>query len=76
MKTPPVANFDALPDSAYLRQERLIPDLVPFSSATLWRKVADGTFPKPIKLSERITAWRVGDVRAFLTAQAEAAEAK
>ncbi len=46
------------------------PGLVPFSSATLWRKVKAGDFPAPTKLSERVTAWRVEDVRQWLDAQA------
>ena len=28
------------------------------SPTTVWRKVKDGTFVKPLKLSEGITAWR------------------
>jgi prophage regulatory protein len=44
--------------------------IVPFSSATLWRKVKGGEFPAPAKLSERVTAWRVEDVRQWLDAQA------
>lgn len=28
----------------------------------IWACVADGTFPKPIKVSSRITAWRGQDV--------------
>lgn len=59
------ANFK-LPESQYIRQSQLIPFIVPFSSATLWRKVSDGTFPKPQKLSERITAWRTDDIREWL----------
>jgi hypothetical protein len=47
----------------------LIPAPVPFSSATLWRRVKAGTFPKPVKLSERVTAWRVEDIRQWLDAQ-------
>ncbi len=31
---------------------------LPFSAPTLWRKVKAGTFPKPIKLSDRVTAWK------------------
>lgn len=46
-----------------------VPAPVPFSSATLWRKVKAGEFPKPIKLGERITAWRVGDVRKWIDVQ-------
>ncbi|MNT58144.1 Prophage CP4-57 regulatory protein (AlpA) [compost metagenome] len=72
--------FDALPDSAFIREAQLVqspkrPDVpapMPFSAPTLWRKVKAGTFPKPIKLSERVTAWKVGDVRAWIKAQTEA----
>lgn len=46
----------------YLRQSELIPTVVPFSPATLWRKVKKGEFPAPVKLSKRITAWRREDV--------------
>jgi predicted DNA-binding transcriptional regulator AlpA len=70
--------FDALPDSAYIRESQLVlspkrpetPAPLPFSAPTLWRKVKAGTFPKPVKLSERVTAWNVGSVRAWMTAQA------
>ena len=72
--------FDALPDSAYIRESQLVqspkrpdsPAPLPFSAPTLWRKVKAGTFPKPIKLSERVTAFKVGEVRAWMTAQATA----
>ena len=72
--------FDALPDSAFIRESQLVqspkrpntPAPLPFSAPTLWRKVKAGTFPKPIKLSERVTAWNVGTVRAWMTAQATA----
>jgi hypothetical protein len=47
-----------------------LPGILPWSSATLWRKVGRGEFPAPIKLSEKITAWRVEDIRAWLDAQA------
>lgn len=56
----------SLPSSGYLREAQLIPTIIPFSSATLWRKVKAGDFPKPVKLSTRITAWRVEDVRAWM----------
>ena len=72
--------FDALPDSAYIRESQLVqspkrpetPAPLPFSAPTLWRKVKAGTFPAPVKLSERVTAWNVGTVRAWMTAQATA----
>lgn len=40
--------------------------LVPFSAPTLWRRVRAGEFPKPVKISDRVTAWRVEDVRAWM----------
>lgn len=61
--------FDDLPDTGYLRQAQLIPNVVPISSATLWRKCKAGEFPKPRKLSLRVTAWNVGEVRAWLKSQ-------
>lgn len=72
--------FDALPDSAFIRESQLVispkrpdnPAPLPFSAPTLWRKVAAGTFPKPIKLSQRVTCWNVGAVRAWMTAQTQA----
>lgn len=59
------STFDDLPDSAFIRQRELL-KIVPFSSATLWRKVKVGDFPKPVKFSFRITAFNVGAVRQFL----------
>lgn len=66
-----------LPQTGFVRLPLLIgdkktgiPGLVPFSPSTLWRRVAAGTFPKPIKLSERVTAWKAEDIRAWLDQQA------
>ena len=61
--------FDKLPDLALIRQRDLTAGILPFSGATLWRRVKDGTFPKPLKLEGNITAWRVGEVRQWLEAQ-------
>jgi prophage regulatory protein len=58
--------YGAMPATGYMRQSQLIPAIFPFSSATLWRKVKAGTFPKPVKLAPRITAWRVEDIRVVL----------
>ncbi|MCP5113093.1 MAG: AlpA family phage regulatory protein [bacterium] len=64
--------FDELPAIGFVRQSQLIPTIVPFSSATLWRKVKAGTFPAPVKLSARVTAWRVEDVREWMRSRTAA----
>ena len=56
--------FDQLPDCAFVRLETMVREgLIPFSSATLWRKCKNRTFPPPIKISTGVTAWRLGDLR-------------
>lgn len=72
MTNPTASTFDNLPASGFIRQAQLIPTVVPFSSATLWRKCKAGTFPKPHKISDRVTCWKVGDVRAWMNAQSAA----
>jgi prophage regulatory protein len=37
----------------------------PVSRATIWRWVAAGHFPKPVKLSAGVTAWDNADLDAF-----------
>lgn len=58
-----------LPAEGFVRQAALIPHVVPFSPATLWRKVKSKDLPAPVKLSARITAWRVQDIREWLQRQ-------
>jgi predicted DNA-binding transcriptional regulator AlpA len=65
--TKTIESYGVLPATGYMRQSQLIPAIFPFSPATLWRKVKEGSFPKPIKLAPRITAWRVEDIRELLT---------
>lgn len=61
-------NFQVLPDSALVRQRDLL-SVLPFSAATLWRRVKAKEFPGPIKVDQSITAWRWGDVRGWLESQ-------
>lgn len=61
--------YGELPAAGFVRLSNLIPSVIPVSHSTLWRRVRDGEFPAPVKLSPRVTAWRVEDVRAWLDAQ-------
>lgn len=58
-------HFDVLPDSSYVRS-RVVQGLLDCSRATVHRRVADGTLPKPIHLSPGTAAFRVGDLRKAL----------
>ena len=62
----PESSCSGLPPTGFVRQAQLIPGVLPFSSATLWRKVRDRTFPTPVRLSARVTAWPVAEVRRWL----------
>ena len=63
----PSTDFDELPDDALIRLSLLLAfSLIPFSTSTLWRRVRANTFPKPIRISPQVTAWRVGDIRVWL----------
>jgi len=63
-----LANFDAMPDSAYIRLP-VMRGLYGVSSASIWRMCKAGTL-LPHKLTPRTTAWNVGQVRAALAAKA------
>ncbi|EKN4881646.1 AlpA family phage regulatory protein [Yersinia enterocolitica] len=58
----------SLPAAGFVRQKALMPCL-PFSPATLWRRVSAGTFPKPVKISTRITAWKVDEIWEWIESQ-------
>lgn len=36
--------------------------LLPMGESTIWDRVRAGDFPQPVKLTERITAWRIEDI--------------
>lgn len=68
----PGVDFDALPDSAFVRANDLVRcarnrnAILPFSAPTLWRLVRQGNFPKPQRFSEKVTCWKVADIRDYL----------
>jgi predicted DNA-binding transcriptional regulator AlpA len=62
-------NFDSLPDSANVRVS-VVAALVGYSQATVWRKARAGKVPAPRRISDRVTVWNVGELRASLNAAA------
>lgn len=63
-------HFDDLPNSANVRQP-VVEGLYGYSSATLWRRVKDGSLPAPRKISDRVTVWNVGELRRALGTEGE-----
>ncbi|MBI1348651.1 AlpA family phage regulatory protein [bacterium] len=51
-----------LPETGFLRLHQVL-SLIPLGKTCWWEGVKNGRFPKPVKLSERCTAWRVEDIR-------------
>ncbi|POG20008.1 hypothetical protein C2849_06215 [Aeromonas veronii] len=61
-----------LPKEGFVRAEPLARSLG-IATVTLWRWSAAGKFPKPVKISGRITGWPVADVRAWIAAKSATA---
>ncbi len=77
-KSQPVVFSPDLPDApinGYLRLKQIVGDkkanppiqpIIPISAPGWWKGVREGRFPKPVKLSERVTAWRASDVQELI----------
>lgn len=61
-------NPSKLPDEGFVRVSHIVKPYgpIPMSRAQWLQGVKDGRYPQPVKLSARITAWRVEDIRAFI----------
>jgi len=59
-------NQTLLPKAGFVRLSTIL-KIIPISKSTWWAGVKSGRFPKSIKLSRRITAWRVEDIQNLIT---------
>jgi hypothetical protein len=62
----------SLPTTGFLRLRQIIgdpkstppiPGIYPVGRSTWFAGIKSGRYPKPVKLSPRIVAWRVDDIR-------------
>lgn len=53
-------------NAGFLRLPEVL-KLFPVSKSTWWQGVKDGTYPQPVKLSPRTTAWRVEDIHNLIS---------
>jgi len=57
------------PYTGYVRVKQIVSPLgpLPISRSGFWAGVKCGRFPKPRKISSRVTVWRAEDIRDLLT---------
>jgi len=54
-----------LPETGFLRLPQVL-EFIPVSKTAWYDGIADARYPKPVKLSERTSAWRVEDIRKLI----------
>ena len=59
------ATRGVLPDIGFVRLPAVL-DVYPISASGWWKGIQDGIYPAGVKLSPRVTAWKVEDIRALL----------
>lgn len=66
---------NALPSAGYVRLKQIIgdqkavppvPAIIPVAASTWWAGIKTGRYPKPVKLSPKVTCWRAEDIRKLL----------
>lgn len=64
-----------LPDTGFVRAAQIlgkpkanppVPPIIPVCAATWWAGVKSGKYPAGVKLSDRVTAWRVEDIKKLI----------
>ena len=45
----------------FLRLPQVL-EIIPISKSTWWKGIQEGRFPKPVKLTERTSAWLLDDI--------------
>ena len=58
---------NSTPTNALLRLPQVLA-LIPVCKTTWWAGVKSGRYPSPIKLSPRVTCWRLEDIHALIAA--------
>ncbi|WP_411727912.1 helix-turn-helix transcriptional regulator [Methyloglobulus sp.] len=62
-----------IPVTGFLRLNQILGDkkqsidpIFPVSRSTWWSGVKSGKYPKPVKLSKRVTAWKAEDIMGLI----------
>ena len=57
-----------LPTFGFVRLPTIL-ELIPVGRSTIFEMMKRGEFPRPVRLSSRISAWQVQDVRDYIRRQ-------
>jgi prophage regulatory protein len=60
-----IQEIQEIPQTGLMRIKQVL-RFVPVSRSNWWQGVKEGRYPKPVKLSERVTTWRACDIRALV----------
>ena len=60
-----IKEIHELPQTGLLRIKQVL-QFIPVSRSHFWAGVKAGKYPKPMKLSERVTCWKACDIQALV----------
>lgn len=52
-----------------LLRDKEVADLLSIGRSTVWLYASSGVLPKPIKLSPRVSVWRLSDIESFIASR-------
>jgi predicted DNA-binding transcriptional regulator AlpA len=67
-----LAQFDSLPDSAFVRMPVVAALNGGVPPQTIYRWIKEGRHPAPVKLGAQVSAWNVGAMRRHLASKVAA----
>ena len=62
--------MQGIPETGFVRLSQVL-SVIPLGKTCWWEGVKSGRFPKPVKLSERCTAWRAKDIHDLIKSLSE-----
>lgn len=77
MESEKVSTIPTMPQEGFVRLPQIVgdkdadppvPAIIPVSPSHWWDGIQKGIYPKPVKLSKRVTAWDVNDIRELIKA--------
>lgn len=65
-----ISTEDGLPEHGFVRTER-VRQMMGISRTTLYREIALGNIPKPIRITRKLLGWPVNVIREFFRTKSE-----